>query len=74
MFVACGIWCLADVSSVSPSSEQTVLSCLCLRSGLDGLLSKRGGYAYSNNSTDRGRYYSESTTEGIHIKGYDMQV
>ena len=22
MFVACGIWCLADVSSVSPSSEQ----------------------------------------------------
>ena len=25
MFVACGIWCLADVSSVSPSSEQTVL-------------------------------------------------
>ena len=26
MFVACGIWCLADVSSVSPSSEQTVPS------------------------------------------------
>ena len=25
MFVACGIWCLADVSSVSPSSEQTEL-------------------------------------------------
>ena len=25
MFVACGIWCLADVSSVSPSSEQTML-------------------------------------------------
>ena len=25
MFVACGIWCLADVSSVSPSSEQTAL-------------------------------------------------
>ena len=23
MFVASGIWCLADVSSVSPSSEQT---------------------------------------------------
>ena len=23
MFVACGIWCLADVSSVGPSSEQT---------------------------------------------------
>ena len=23
MFVACGIRCLADVSSVSPSSEQT---------------------------------------------------
>ena len=23
MFVACGIWCLADFSSVSPSSEQT---------------------------------------------------
>ena len=22
MFFACGIWCLADVSSVSPSSEQ----------------------------------------------------
>ena len=25
MFFACGIWCLADVSSVSPSSEQTTL-------------------------------------------------
>ena len=24
--VASGIWCLADVSSVSPSSEQTVLT------------------------------------------------
>ena len=24
MFVACGIWCIADVSSVSPSSEQTL--------------------------------------------------
>ena len=23
MFVACGMWCLADVSSVGPSSEQT---------------------------------------------------
>ena len=23
MFVACGIWCLDDVLSVSPSSEQT---------------------------------------------------
>ena len=23
MFVACGIWCLADISSVSPSLEQT---------------------------------------------------
>ena len=23
MFVTCGIWCLADVLSVSPSSEQT---------------------------------------------------
>ena len=23
MLFACGIWCLADVSSVSPSSEQT---------------------------------------------------
>ena len=26
MFVACRIWCLADVSSVSPSSEQTACS------------------------------------------------
>ena len=25
MFVDCGIWCLADVSSVSPSSEQTAV-------------------------------------------------
>ena len=24
MFVARGMWCLADVSSVSPSSEQTL--------------------------------------------------
>ena len=29
MFVACGIWCLADVSSVSPSSEQTVCVTVC---------------------------------------------
>ena len=26
LFVACGIWCLADVSSVSPSSEQSCWS------------------------------------------------
>ena len=26
MFVACGIWCLADVWRVSPSSEQTKFS------------------------------------------------
>ena len=26
MFVACGIWCLADVSSVSPSSESATNS------------------------------------------------
>ena len=26
MFVACGIWCLADVSSVRPSSEQTIIN------------------------------------------------
>ena len=25
MFVACGIWCLAEVSSVSPSSGQTAV-------------------------------------------------
>ena len=33
MFVSCGIWCLADISSVSPSSQKkTVLldSVLCL--------------------------------------------
>ena len=30
MFVACGIWCLADVSSVSPSSEQTARSYECV--------------------------------------------
>ena len=28
MFVACGIRCLADVSSVSPSSEQSIFSAL----------------------------------------------
>ena len=28
MFVACGIWCLADVSSVSPSSEHTISTSL----------------------------------------------
>ena len=33
MFVTCGIWCLADVSSVSPSSEQTDLN-LCLNNRL----------------------------------------
>ena len=30
MFLACGIWCVADVSSVSPSSEQTVCLSVCL--------------------------------------------
>ena len=25
MFFACGIWCVADVSSVSPSSEQILI-------------------------------------------------
>ena len=28
MFVACGIWCLADVSSVSPSEEETGELCI----------------------------------------------
>ena len=31
MFVACGIWCLADVSSFSPSSEQ---GAVCSEEGL----------------------------------------
>ena len=39
MFVACGIWCLADVSSVSPSSEQTgelwANQCLNIVNGLN---------------------------------------
>ena len=26
MFVTCGTWCLADVLSISPTSEQTVCS------------------------------------------------
>ena len=34
MFVACGIWCLADISSVSPLSEQTVLLRRCSDEGL----------------------------------------
>ena len=29
MFIACGVWCLADVSSVSPSSEQTPTIVYC---------------------------------------------
>ena len=33
MLVACGIWCLADVSSVSPSSEQTVRTTVSPSSG-----------------------------------------
>ena len=32
MFVACGIWCLADVSSVSPSSEQSASESLKMTS------------------------------------------
>ena len=34
MFVACGTWCLADVSSVSPSLEQTVCLSVCSDEGL----------------------------------------
>ena len=30
MFLACGTWCLADVSSVSPSSEDLVHIYICL--------------------------------------------
>ena len=30
MFVACGIWCIADVSSVSPSSEQFMHNLVCV--------------------------------------------
>ena len=30
VFVACGIWCLADVSSVSPSSEEILVLCACV--------------------------------------------
>ena len=28
MFVACGIWCLADVWSISPPSERPVYVCI----------------------------------------------
>ena len=51
MFVACGIWCLADVPSVSPSSEQTaggkapalslVVSLLLFFASLDGNISNQ---------------------------------
>ena len=30
MFVTCGIWCVADILSVSPSSEQTPCGIWCL--------------------------------------------
>ena len=33
MFVSCGIWCLADVSNVSPSSEQTAPTYTILKLG-----------------------------------------
>ena len=33
MFFACGIWCVADVSSVSPSSELSVCLSVCLSVG-----------------------------------------
>ena len=44
MFVACGIWCLADVSSVSPSSEQTcsVEAVVCSDEGLAAVCSDEG--------------------------------
>ena len=40
MFVACGIWCLADVSSVSPSSEQTHGRSTLISAGLMDLWSR----------------------------------
>ena len=43
MFVACGIWCLADVSSVSPSSEQTEF-----RSAWSPEMMSRLGYSKPN--------------------------
>ena len=43
MFVACGIWCLADVSSVSPSSEQTPkVDMVCLSPVRHGFCSDEG--------------------------------
>ena len=36
MFFACGMWCVADVSSVSPSTEQTNARVLRIGSGQNG--------------------------------------
>ena len=41
MFVACGIWCLADVSSVSPSSKQALLLS-CPASTFSSMLDEAG--------------------------------
>ena len=49
MFVACGIWCLSDVSSVSPSSEQSCSAYSPTQKNSFFKASLRAFYIYMNN-------------------------
>ena len=44
MFFACGIWCLADISSVNPSSEQTTIENIACKLAFLGV-NAQGGLA-----------------------------
>ena len=64
MFVAYGILCLADVSSVSPSSEQTFSVCDSIRlcKNLVGLNQKASSVGV----------YAELGRMSLHVKIYSM--
>ena len=64
MFVACGILCLADVSSFNPSSEQTSSVCDSIRlcKNLLGLNQKASSVGV----------YAELGRMSLHVKIYSM--
>ena len=77
MFVACGIWCLADVSSVSPSSEQTDQTHISLQLTTDQrLASKAAPYSLRGPLpvTKESRRLLWRTKNGLHATVYTFWI
>ena len=64
MFVACGIWCLADVSSISPSS---VMSSPDLVLAVRGQKIGGGGRGRERRKRDQAKYESKRALIGCSI-------